>query len=241
MGGKGRKHVAAGVVAGCPEPRPDEGQHVARVLGCRGANLLQVRCAGSAQPTLALMPAKFRRLLYVKTGGYVIVEQSVEAVEDDAKVTSSIVAVLYLDNIRQLKHRGLWPSEFEEEEAQEAEEVARRRASSCAQVQSAEIASDLSQRPQDSNCLGLSRSQVETLLHTRDADNGFHDSTEAEVAVHDDSDDGEAGLPPLEANTNRRAHVLHSSHTDGESDSSSGSEDGHTQSESLVSAWSRRH
>jgi probable RNA-binding protein EIF1AD len=56
------------------------------------------------------MPAKFHKKLWVKRGGYLVVEHSAEAAADaGSRVTGTIKNVLYDEHIRQLKKTpGAW-------------------------------------------------------------------------------------------------------------------------------------
>lgn len=60
--------------------------------------------------TLCMMPAKFNRKLWVRRGGFLIVESSPEAQQDKgSRVTGTICAVLYDEHIKQLKKMpGVW-------------------------------------------------------------------------------------------------------------------------------------
>jgi probable RNA-binding protein EIF1AD len=71
--------------------------------------LLQVEYADGAT-TLCMMPAKFNRKLWVRRGGFLIVESSPEAQQDKgSRVTGTICAVLYDEHIKQLKKMpGVW-------------------------------------------------------------------------------------------------------------------------------------
>lgn len=78
--------------------------HTRRLAGPAAA---QVEFPDGRQ-TLVLMPAKFNKKLWVKRGGFVMVEDSAQA-EGDTKVTGTIVSVLYDDQIKQLqKMEGVW-------------------------------------------------------------------------------------------------------------------------------------
>lgn len=57
-----------------------------------------------------MMPAKFNRKLWVRRGGFLIIENSPEAEEDaGSRVTATIVAVLYDEHVKQLKKMpGVW-------------------------------------------------------------------------------------------------------------------------------------
>lgn len=90
---------------------PQEGQAIVRALGSRGSNLVEVEYP-DGRTTLVLMPARFNKKLWVKRGGYLVIEDSPQA-EADTKVTGSIVAVLYDEHIKALaKLPGVWPSLF---------------------------------------------------------------------------------------------------------------------------------
>jgi len=86
-------------------PAPTEGQRIAMSLGSRGGNTMEVQFANGSS-TLCLLPSKFNKKLWIRKGGLVVVEETVlEAT--DAKVTGSIVHVLYPDQIKALRRRGV--------------------------------------------------------------------------------------------------------------------------------------
>jgi probable RNA-binding protein EIF1AD len=60
--------------------------------------------------TLCMMPARFNRKLWVKRGGFLIIESSPQAQQDKSScVTGTICAVLYEEHIKQLKKMpGVW-------------------------------------------------------------------------------------------------------------------------------------
>jgi translation initiation factor IF-1 len=61
----------------------------------------------SGQQTLCLLPAKFNKKLWVKRGGFLIIEST--PVDDDSRVTGSILSVLYDEDIQELKRvPGVW-------------------------------------------------------------------------------------------------------------------------------------
>lgn len=56
-----------------------------------------------------MMPARFNKKLWVRRGGYLIIEDSPEAGTDGDAVTGTIVAVLYDDHVKELKRLpGVW-------------------------------------------------------------------------------------------------------------------------------------
>jgi hypothetical protein len=62
----------------------------------------------NGRQTLVLMPAKFNKKLWVKRGGFLLVEDS-EAAVGETRVTGNILAVLYTEHIKQLmKMPGVW-------------------------------------------------------------------------------------------------------------------------------------
>ncbi|EFJ48885.1 hypothetical protein VOLCADRAFT_104609 [Volvox carteri f. nagariensis] len=110
---RSRKHVTLGLDEEVQPPGP--GQSIVRALGSRGSNLIAVEFPDGRQ-TLVLMPAKFNKKLWVKRGGYLLVEDS-PAAGGDSKVTGTILSVLYDDQIKQLaKMPGIWPKEFASKE-----------------------------------------------------------------------------------------------------------------------------
>eukprot|EP00879_Flechtneria_rotunda_P028248 GHRR01030340.1.p2 GENE.GHRR01030340.1~~GHRR01030340.1.p2 ORF type:complete len:108 (+),score=9.90 GHRR01030340.1:194-517(+) len=106
--GQRRKHVTQNAISQDVQP-PEHNQHIVRALGSRGGNIVEVEYPhGTA--TLCIMPAKFKRKLWVRRGGYLIIEASPEAEQDSSsRVTGTICAVLYDEHIKQLrKMPGVW-------------------------------------------------------------------------------------------------------------------------------------
>ena len=59
--------------------------------------------------TLALLPAKFHKKLWVRKGSYLIVEDAAEAGDEGSRVTGLVAAVLYADHVKQLRRMpGVW-------------------------------------------------------------------------------------------------------------------------------------
>jgi hypothetical protein len=56
------------------------------------------------------MPARFNRKLWVRRGGYLLIEPSEAAAQDDGtRVTGTIAAVLYDDAVKALRRMpGVW-------------------------------------------------------------------------------------------------------------------------------------
>jgi probable RNA-binding protein EIF1AD len=113
---KYRKHVEEGILSGTPEPGP--GDMVALVLGSRGGNLIEVR-APDGETMLCLLPARFRKVVWIKRGNYVIATSAGEdfatASGGQGKVKSSVKHILFKEQIKHLREVGLWPDAFNEQ------------------------------------------------------------------------------------------------------------------------------
>jgi len=100
-------------------PEPGEGEAIVKVVQADGGYLYRVQTA-EGRLFIGRLPAKFRKLLWVKPGTYVIVE--VPPLDDGAlnpeKHQGEILSVLYKDQISHLQDSGLWPEEFNPEGAE---------------------------------------------------------------------------------------------------------------------------
>ncbi|GLE10460.1 hypothetical protein PINS_up022582 [Pythium insidiosum] len=123
MSGSGRKSayrkgVTNKVLHGNPEPQ--ENEQIVRVIALRGGqplrvcicvcvHCLQVQDAEGAT-SLTMLPAKFRKLIWVKRGDFLIVASSDNEVSTaDGKkgaVTSIVEHILYKDQIKKPSHQG---------------------------------------------------------------------------------------------------------------------------------------
>lgn len=104
-----KKHVTREVLEDYPEPEND--QYIVRIFGPRGNNLHEVERDDGSR-FLCSMPTKFRKSVWIKRGGFVIVEP----IEEGEKVKAEIAHILFPEQIRHLQKRGLWPKAFIEEE-----------------------------------------------------------------------------------------------------------------------------
>ncbi|EOD33292.1 hypothetical protein EMIHUDRAFT_122911 [Emiliania huxleyi CCMP1516] len=108
--GRGRK--VESVLSELPEPT--ESQEIVRVTGTPGGNLVQVTDEAS-RTFLARVPSKFRNVIWIRIGGYLIVEREADEEAEGrevGKVQATLVHYLYRDQIRHLQSRSLWPSAF---------------------------------------------------------------------------------------------------------------------------------
>ncbi|KAG2199266.1 hypothetical protein INT46_008808 [Mucor plumbeus] len=86
----------------------EQGQVYARSLGPRGNHQHEVEFI-DGEKKLVTLPPRFRNVVWLKRGHYVIVDPTVGISE---KVAGEIVQVLFPKNIKDLKAAGKWPEEF---------------------------------------------------------------------------------------------------------------------------------
>uniref|UniRef100_A0AAV1VLX3 S1-like domain-containing protein n=1 Tax=Peronospora matthiolae TaxID=2874970 RepID=A0AAV1VLX3_9STRA len=119
MSGSGRKSayrkgVAKRVLYG--EPEPKENEVIVCVTALRGSNLFEVVDAHGVK-SVTMMPTKFRKLIWIKRGDFLIVGEgdggeATTATGKKGAVTSIVVHILYKEQIKNLKQKDLWPAEF---------------------------------------------------------------------------------------------------------------------------------
>jgi probable RNA-binding protein EIF1AD len=107
-----RKHLTDQVLFDLPEPSKTE--RIAKVVATRGSNQFDVQLedAAGTDPVLAILPTKFRKLVWVKRNDFVIVQTVEDSDDVDAKYTGiryMINHILYKDQIEHLQSKGLWP------------------------------------------------------------------------------------------------------------------------------------
>jgi len=97
-----RKHVVNKTLLNFPVP--DEDQHIVRVTEMRGTNVVEVEYT-NGDKILCLMPAKFRKRIWIKKGNYLIIEPFTELVKkkSDRKLKGRISHILYPEQIKYLK------------------------------------------------------------------------------------------------------------------------------------------
>lgn len=108
-----RKGVTNEVLNGTPVP--EEGELVVQVKGSRGGNVIEIVCEDGTEG-LATLPTKFRKLVWVKRGDYLIVSGADADIEvsngKSAAIQYRVAHVLYKDQMRHIKAKGLWPEGF---------------------------------------------------------------------------------------------------------------------------------
>ena len=76
--------------------------------------MFEVSIAGSEAIELAILPNKFKSLIWVKRNDFVIVER---VTDEETKVKYSIRYILNKQQIKHLRNQGKWPSEFSDSSA----------------------------------------------------------------------------------------------------------------------------
>lgn len=99
-------------------PEPDvERDKIAKVVATRGSNQFDVRIANSdGSCVLAILPTKFRKLVWLKRNDYVIVETGDKDEQDDGKdgIRFMIKHILYKEQIQHLVSNDMWPMDDKE-------------------------------------------------------------------------------------------------------------------------------
>ncbi|KAL3143578.1 hypothetical protein ABBQ38_002375 [Trebouxia sp. C0009 RCD-2024] len=90
---------------------PTDKQQIVRAKLSRGSNIFEAETA-DGRDLLCFLPAKFNKKLWIKRGGFIVVEEGDIDTED--KVTATIVTVLYEQDVKALKKLdGVWPAAFD--------------------------------------------------------------------------------------------------------------------------------
>ncbi|KAJ0975471.1 hypothetical protein J5N97_017436 [Dioscorea zingiberensis] len=91
-----------------------QGQSIMQVVSLRGSNLIEVMDARSVK-SLALFPAKFQKSFWIKTGSYVVVDDSgrEKALESGIKIACVVSQVLFHEQVRALEKSSEWPTIFQ--------------------------------------------------------------------------------------------------------------------------------
>lgn len=109
-----RKHLTDSVLNDLPEPK--ENERIAKVTGTRGSNQFDIIVDPQSvdineedmKAVLAILPTKFRKLVWLKRNDYVIV-QCADSDDDESGIRYMIEHILYKDQVKHLKDKNLWP------------------------------------------------------------------------------------------------------------------------------------
>jgi probable RNA-binding protein EIF1AD len=111
---------AAEITTSPPENLSDT-QGIARVVKATGNNLYQVTLS-SSESVLVELPSKFRNLVWIKRGGFVVVDSNGENLAEgrDNKIWGEIVNIVREE--RAWRKMSYWPEEFKERKEDESGE-----------------------------------------------------------------------------------------------------------------------
>lgn len=122
-----RKHLTESVWNDLPEPTSNE--RIAKVLGTRGSNQFELIIGPETPasvvldktPQLAILPTKYRKLVWLKRNDYVICscaaeddgagDTATEGRGDEGGIRYMIKHILYKDQVKHLKEKGFWPKD----------------------------------------------------------------------------------------------------------------------------------
>lgn len=100
---------------------PQENRHFAKALGARGDNLVEVEFEDGTS-SLVLLPARFNKKLWIRSGTFLVVEQqSGKETGDKGRISGTIEDVLYKNDIDHLRRQKFWPAAFESKTSKAAE------------------------------------------------------------------------------------------------------------------------
>jgi len=106
-----RKHLTTTVLTSLP--LPSEAEKVVKVIELRGANICEVEEA-DGQRYLVQVPTRFRKLVWIKRGNFLIINRPTNWDNLNYKVRAMVLHVLFPDQIKNIKKEGLWPQEFQD-------------------------------------------------------------------------------------------------------------------------------
>lgn len=138
-----RKHLTDTVLFDLVEPNKEEGDCIAKIVGTRGGNQFDIvlptehtgcntdgvvhKANDDREIHLAILPSKFRKLVWVKRGDFVIVScaQNEANNTNDGEIGTGITRdsvipsgvryivshILYPDQIKNLRKKCMWPSD----------------------------------------------------------------------------------------------------------------------------------
>ncbi|KAL8904820.1 MAG: hypothetical protein Q9207_003014 [Kuettlingeria erythrocarpa] len=104
-----RNLLATAQQTSSPPVSLDEGHRIAKIRKAEGKNLYSVELPSGEEPLLVELPSRFRSQIWMKRGGYVVVDTSAFA-DRDNKLDGEIVNVVRDE--REWRKQSYWPSEF---------------------------------------------------------------------------------------------------------------------------------
>eukprot|EP01027_Heterolobosea_sp_BB2_P009320 GEZU01013751.1.p1 GENE.GEZU01013751.1~~GEZU01013751.1.p1 ORF type:complete len:182 (+),score=65.77 GEZU01013751.1:95-640(+) len=114
-----RKHVTAEITTNYPVLSKDT-EKIVRVVATRGTNQVEVE-ACDGEKMLVMMPTKFRKLIWIKRGDYLIIDTDLSE-ENTGKIKGIIEHVLQTQHIKHLKKMNMWPEQFQQSASENAKQ-----------------------------------------------------------------------------------------------------------------------
>ena len=112
---KYRKNVTSEYLNELPLPDAEKGEEIVVLVKSHGSNILEIATT-SGETSLCRLPTKFRRLIWVKKGDYMIVSGSSEEYEtakgSKGRVNFQVERILSADQVKHIAKQGLWPEAF---------------------------------------------------------------------------------------------------------------------------------
>jgi len=105
-----RKSLTAGALHSFPVPDPKT-DLIAKVCELRGSNTCEVELP-SAEKMLVQIPTRFRKLIWIKRGNFVIIRTPQSWTALDRKIRAQVEHVLFPDQIKYLIQENEWPKVF---------------------------------------------------------------------------------------------------------------------------------
>jgi translation initiation factor IF-1 len=93
---------------------PNEGEEIFRIASNRGSHIFEIESSMGIK-SLAVLPSKFRKLIWIKTNDFVLVDGNEED-KGAEKAKYEIKHIFSRDNMKYLKSQQLWPFENVENE-----------------------------------------------------------------------------------------------------------------------------
>ncbi|KAL8694847.1 MAG: hypothetical protein Q9218_000607 [Villophora microphyllina] len=104
-----RNLLATAQETSSPPASLDPGQVIARVRKAEGKNLYSVELPAGAKPLLVELPSRFRSQIWIKRGGYVLVDTNT-FVDRENKLDGEIINVVRDE--KEWRKQAYWPPEF---------------------------------------------------------------------------------------------------------------------------------
>lgn len=109
MGRPKRNLLATAAETSSPPAVLDQGHFIALIRRAEGNNLYSVELPSEKEPLLVELPSRFRSHIWIKRGGYVLVDRSAFD-ERENKLGGEIVNVVRDE--KQWRKQAYWPPEF---------------------------------------------------------------------------------------------------------------------------------